>query len=160
MSCSSPGCLAAPWSSLDEAPAPQRRRWIAIACVTFPVMPIAFVLGNHIPWLAGSQSGGWNLQAAVYAFWEPFLAWGVILGLLHLYTCRLETPGKVWRSLSRRAYAIYIIHPPVLVSLALAWRSVAAPSALKFVVTGTATCLACYLLAGLLLKAPGVKRVL
>jgi peptidoglycan/LPS O-acetylase OafA/YrhL len=154
------GCLAAPWPSLDEAPAPQRNRWIVIACVTFPLMPIAVVLGKYIPWLAGSQSGGWNVQAAVYAFWEPFLALGVIMGLLHFYTRRLETPGQVWRLLSRRAYAIYIIHPPVLVSLALAWRSVAAPAALKFVVTGTATCVACYLLAGLLLKAPGVKRVL
>ena len=41
------------------------------------------------------------------ALWEPFLAWGVIIGLLHLYTRRFETPGLVWRSLSRRAYAIY-----------------------------------------------------
>jgi peptidoglycan/LPS O-acetylase OafA/YrhL len=154
------GCLAAPWASLDETPAPQRRVWVTIACVTFPLMPIAFVLGGHIHWLAGSQSGGWNAQAAVYAFWEPFLAWGVIIGLLHLFTRHLETLGRVWRSLSRRAYAIYIIHPPVLVLLALAWRSVAAPPAFKFLVTGTLTCFACYLLAGLLLKAPGAKRVL
>ena len=154
------GCLAAPWPGLDEAPAKQRRLWIAIACITFPLMPIAFVLGEHFAWLAGSQSGGWNVQAAVYAFWEPFLAWGVIMGLLHLFTRRLEAPGRVWRSLSRRAYAIYIIHPPVLVALALAWRSVAAPSALKFLVTATATCLACYLLAGLMLKAPAARRVL
>ena len=154
------GCLAAPSASLDEAPAPQRRLWIAIACVTFPLMPIAVVLGGHIPWLAGSLSGGWNPQAVVYAFWEPFLAWGVIMGLLHLYTRRLETPGHVWRSLSRRAYAIYIIHPPVLVALALVWRSVVVSPGLKFIVTGTATCLACYLLAGLLLKVPGAKRVL
>jgi peptidoglycan/LPS O-acetylase OafA/YrhL len=154
------GCLAAPWPSLDEAPEPQRRLWIAIARVTFPLMPIAYVLGEHVAWLAGSQSGGWNLQAAVYAFWEPFLAWGVIIGLLHFYTRRFEAPGPVWRSLSRRAYTIYIIHPPVLVALALAWRFVAAPPALKFLVTGTATCLACYLLAGLLLRIPGAKRVL
>ena len=154
------GCLAAPWASLDQAPTEQRRLWIAVACVTFPLMPIAVVLGRHIPWLAGSQSGGWNLQAAVYALWEPFLAWGVVIGLLHFYTRRLETPGPLLRSLSRRAYAIYIIHPPVLVALALAWQSVAAPLALKFLVTGTATCLSCYLLAGLLLKSPGAKRVL
>jgi peptidoglycan/LPS O-acetylase OafA/YrhL len=154
------GCLAAPWPSLDEAPARQRRLWIAIACITFPLLPIAVVLGGHFPRLAGSLSGGWSLQAAVYAFWEPFLAWGVIMGLLHLFTRRLEAPGHIWRSLSRRAYAIYIIHPPVLVALALSWRSVAAPPALKFLVTGTATCLACYLLAGLILKAPAAQRVL
>lgn len=82
------------------------------------------------------------------------------MGLLHLFTQRLETPGHVWRSLSRRAYAIYIIHSPVLAALALSWRSLAAPPALKFLVTGTATCFACYLLAGLLLKAPRARRVL
>src|SRR5271156_6503067 len=86
------GCLAAPWASLDKASAQQRRLWIAIACVTFPLLPIAVVLGGRIPWLAGSLSGGWNVQAAVYALWEPFLAWGVIMGLLHLYTRWLETP--------------------------------------------------------------------
>ena len=43
-----------------------------------------------------SQSGGWNLQAAVYALWEPFLAWGVIMGLLHLATRRIrERPAPV-----------------------------------------------------------------
>jgi fucose 4-O-acetylase-like acetyltransferase len=67
------GCLAAPWASLDEAPGRQRRLWIAIACATFPLMPIAFVLGGHFPGLAGSPSGGWNVQAAVYALWEPSL---------------------------------------------------------------------------------------
>jgi peptidoglycan/LPS O-acetylase OafA/YrhL len=154
------GCLAAPWTTLDQAPARQRRLWIALACVAFPLMPIAVVLGRHVPWLAGSSSGGWNWQAAVYAFWEPFLAWGVIAGLLHFYTRRFETPGRLWRSLSRRAYAIYIVHPPVLVALALAWRNVVAPPGFKFFVTGTATCLACYLVAGLLLEIPMAKRVL
>jgi peptidoglycan/LPS O-acetylase OafA/YrhL len=45
---------------------------------------------------------------------------GVIMGLLHVFTRQFETAGRVWRSLSRRAYAIYIIHPPVLVAIALA----------------------------------------
>jgi len=42
------GCLASPWASLDQAPAQQRRLWVAVACVTFPLMPIAVVLGRHI----------------------------------------------------------------------------------------------------------------
>ncbi len=152
------GCLAAPWASLDEAPPEQRRRWVMVSWATFPLMPIAVVLGRHIPSLAGAQPGGWNWQAAVYALWEPFLAWGVIMGVLHFYTRRFATVGPLWRSLSRRAYAIYIIHPPVLVALALAWRSVAAPPALKFLVTGTATCLACYLLAACCSKLPAPTR--
>jgi hypothetical protein len=37
---------------------------------------------SHVSWLAGKAEGGWNLQAATYAFWEPFVAWGFILALL------------------------------------------------------------------------------
>jgi CHASE2 domain-containing sensor protein len=48
----------------------------------------------------------------------------------------------------------------VLVGVALAWRSVQAPALLKFALTGSVTCLLCYLLAGALLWVPGVKRVL
>ena len=48
-----------------------------------------------------------------YAFWEPFVAWGVILGLLALFQRRFASLG-VWHRLGRRAYLIYIIHPPFL----------------------------------------------
>lgn len=154
------GCLAAPWPSLDKAPAEQRRLWVTIAWIAFPVLPIVYLAGQQVPWLAGSSSGGFNAQAIVYAFWEPFLAWGIIIGLIHLYTVRFKTTGLIWRRLTRRAFAIYIIHPPVLVAVALVWRSNAAPPMLKFVVTGLAACLACYALAGLMLKVPGAKRVL
>jgi hypothetical protein len=32
---------------------------------------------------------------------------------------------------------IYIIHPPILVGTALAWRHIAAPALVKFIVTGS-----------------------
>ncbi len=154
------GCLAASWPTLDLAPDRQRRLWTLIAWMTFPLLPIAVVMGKHIPAAAGSLSGGFNLQALVYAFWEPFLAWGIILALIHFYSSRLAAPVRLWHALSQRAYAIYIIHPPVLVAIALAWRGIAAPPALKIIVTGSATCLACFIIAGLLLRLPAIKRIL
>ena len=107
--------------------------------------------------LRGDTSGGWNIQAVVYAFWEPFVAWGFILALLH----RFVASGRVWTMLSRRAYAIYIIHPPVLVAIALVWRDVTAPQDLiKFAITGAAGCLVCFWIAGLLLRLPPLRRVI
>ena len=52
----------------------------------------------------------------------------------------LSLRARALRSLARRAYAIYVIHPPVVVGVALAWRDVAAPALLKFAVTGTLAC--------------------
>ena len=75
---------------------------------------------------------------------------------------RVFEPGPLWfaQALSRRAFAIYVIHPPVLVAVALAWATVPAPALLKFVLTGTLACALCYGLAGALLRLPGVARVL
>ena len=59
----------------------------------------------------------------------------------------------------RRAFLIYIIHPPIVVGVALAWRDVAAPALVKFLVTGLLACAACYVVAGLCLQIPGVARI-
>ena len=156
----SAGCKAAWLPSLDGASERQRLLWRRIAWVTLPVLPAIVILGNHDPAFGGTTDGGWNARAIVYAFWEPFLAWGTILTLLHGFTLRFITLGPLWAQLSRRAYAVYIIHPPVLVGIALAWRGVDAPPLIKFPITGTAACLACFLLAGLLLRSPTLRRVL
>jgi hypothetical protein len=46
------------------------------------------------------------------------------------------------------------------VGIALAWRDVPAPSLLKFALTGIATCLACFWIAGLLLRVPVISKIL
>jgi len=68
--------------------------------------------------------------------------------------------GPVGQRLVRRAFAIYVIHPPVVVAVTLLWRLVPAPTLLKFALSGSVACLLCYLLAGALLRVPGVNRVL
>ena len=153
------GCAGASSHWLNAVPRRQSRMWIVVAVLAFPLLPATVILAPKIPALHGDTSGGFNLQAAVYAFWEPLMAWGIILGLLRAFTRHFQTLGPTWAALSRRAFAIYIIHPPVLVALALAWRHVPAPHLVKFAVTGSATCLACFWLAGLLLRVPAIRRV-
>jgi surface polysaccharide O-acyltransferase-like enzyme len=98
--------------------------------------------------------------AIVYAFWEPFVAWGILLTLLVRAQGRTAPPGRFGAALVRRAFTIYVIHPPVLVAVALALRELAWPPLLKFALTGRVACALCFLLAGLLLRVPGVGRVL
>jgi peptidoglycan/LPS O-acetylase OafA/YrhL len=85
---------------------------------------------------------------------------GVILALLQRCQRQFLELGPVGARLARRAFAIYAIHPPVIVAVALAWRGVAAPALFKFALSGSIACVLCYLLAGLLLRVPGVSREL
>lgn len=142
---------------LVKVPDPQRILWRRIGWLALLVLPAVVLAAPFVPLLQGNSSGGWTLQAVVYAFWEPLVAWGIILSLLHRFARR--HCGPIWAVLARRAFAIFIIHPPVLVAIALAWREVSAPHLVKFAVTGTATCLVCYGLAGLLLRVPAIRRI-
>ena len=153
------GSLAASPQWLEQWPATQVRTWRRVAWLALPVLPVV-VLGGPLLGLQGRPEGGWNIPALVYALWEPFVAWGVILALLGRFQRRFSEFGPLGARLARRAFAIYVIHPPVVVAVALAWRPVAAPVLLKFVVSGSIACVLCYLLAGLLLRLPGVGRVL
>jgi Acyltransferase family len=153
------GCAMGAPRWLDDLPPARVQRWRRIAWWALPVLPVLALLGDRVPALAGPAEGGWNLLAVVYAFWEPFVAWGVIGALL--WRARAPQPPSPWRErLARRAFAIYVIHPPIVVAVALAWRGVAAPALLKFALTGALACALCYAAAGALLRLPGVRRVL
>jgi surface polysaccharide O-acyltransferase-like enzyme len=154
------GCLAAQQGWVTSLPEAQVRLWRRLAWCTLPLLAPLALLKNASPLLQASPMGGWNLPALVYAFWEPFVAWGVILALLARAQRASAVSSPLWQRLSRRAYAIYVIHPLPVVAIALAWRDVPAPPLLKFAITGSLACVACYGIAGALLRLPGVRRVL
>jgi surface polysaccharide O-acyltransferase-like enzyme len=148
------GCMAASAHWLERLPQARVRTWWRISLITLPMLAILYFLGLAVPELRGRV-----LQVA-YAFWEPLVAWGICLKLLQSFQRRFTTLNDLWRALARRAYAIFIVHPPVVVAVALAWREVPANPLLKFVVTGSISCVLCFVLAGWLLRLPGLRRVL
>ena len=153
------GCMASRYRWLERIPPTTMRSWRRVALVALPVLPAAYFLGAIVPALRDPAAGPFSPVNILYAFWEPAVAWGLILALLVAFQRRFAVLDGFWRSLTRRAYAIYVIHPPVLVGVALAWRTLAAPALLKFAVTGAVTCGLCFMLAGWLLQIPGAKRV-
>ena len=148
------GCLAARHRWLEFLPANQVRTWWHVALIALPILPIVYFLGRAVPQVRGPTLG------YVYAFWEPLVAWGVILKLLFEFQRRVTVLQGPWKSLARRAYTIYIVHPPVLVTVALAWSGVPANALLKFAVTGIVSCAVCFLVAGWLLRVPGLRKIL
>jgi fucose 4-O-acetylase-like acetyltransferase len=137
------------------------RPWLLIALLVWPLMPVSMVIA--LKTMGASKAnfgGGLGWPAMVYAFWEPFLAWGTIATLLLVFRRWMNRPSALWGWLSRRAYAVYVIHPPVLVGAALLMRGWVAPPLIKFGVVGLLACVACWLLADALVRLPGLRRVL
>jgi len=63
--------------------------------------------------------GGWNWEALALAIWEQMTGVGLALGAMALCVKRFNTDGPVMRWLSDRSFGVYLLHPPILVGLAL-----------------------------------------
>jgi peptidoglycan/LPS O-acetylase OafA/YrhL len=129
--------------------------WILTACMVWPALPLGWALSRG----KVNFDTGFSWGAFLYAFWEPFVAWGLIAAWLLVFRRYMNQPSALWEWLGRRAYAVYIIHPPVLVGIALLLHGWAAPALIKFGVVGLLACIASWLLSDPLVRLPGVRSV-
>ena len=92
--------------------------------------------------------GGWHWQAAALALDEAVLATCVSLWAVQHFR-RRNTLGPPARRMAPAAYGAFIIHPPVLVGLALAAQPTPLPAELKFTAVLAAAVAASFGLAAL-----------
>ena len=136
------------------------RPWIITLFAAWPAMPISIAIAMRVfPPGKANFGGGLTWPAIVYAFWDPFVAWGLIAAWLLIAREYMNKPSAIWSWLNRRAYAVYIIHPPVLVGISLLLHPLVAPAILKFAITGTLSCMATWLIADPLVRIPVVRRI-
>jgi peptidoglycan/LPS O-acetylase OafA/YrhL len=136
------------------------RPWVITLIATWPAMPISIAIAMRVfPPGQANFGGGHTWPAIIYAFWDPFVSWGLIAAWLLIARTWMNKPSAFWSWLNRRAYAVYIIHPPVLVGISVLLHSFVAPAILKFVVTGTLSCIATWLIADPLVRMPGIRRI-
>ena len=151
------GCMAWRHRWLERIEWRYARPWAIVTLLTLPMLP-AFVLGYSALMHAKLDvAGGFSVGALVYALWEPFVAWGILLTLMWFFRAKVR-PDR-FAGLGRRAYAIYCFHPPVVVGIAVLLRAWEAPPLLKFAATGSLSCALLYIACGLLLRLPWVSRV-
>lgn len=150
------GCAAARGRLLERVTLSRAKPWIAVSVVMFFLL-LYFLLFRANE---GSFLGGWTLNAAFYAWWDPFISWGIILLLLWLFRIGWSRESRLVTPLARCAFTAYIVHPPVLVGLSLAGRSWAAAPLLKFGVIGLASCVGAFAVASMLIRLPGARKVL
>lgn len=129
--------------------------------IALPIMPIGVAISHRTSLKGGANfAGGFTWPAILYALWEPFVAWGLIAAWLLFMRRYGNQPSALWSWLNRRTYAVYIIHPPVLVGVAVLLHPWIAPALVKFAATGTLTCAASWLIADPLVRLPGFRRIL
>ncbi len=150
------GCAAARLQLLEQITFSQARPWMVVSALAILTLPAVIFL--HLG--QGSFEGGWNSHAIYYALWDPFVGWGIILGML--WAARTSwsqaTPLSAW--LARHAYGAFIVHPPVVVGASLVAASWTISPVGKFAIVGLASCIGSFLAAAALRALPGARHVL
>ena len=136
------------------------RFWSKIALSLFPVLIVILVSGFLFGDGINAFLGGFNWQAAAYAFWEQLFAVAVCIGLTVWFREKVNFQNRLTKALSDSSYAAYILQVPVLVFLALAFQSMQLPLLLKWVVVSSIGVALCFSVAYFVRKIPKADKVL
>lgn len=91
--------------------------------------------------------GGLYWQSAVYALWEQLLCAGICLGLIVIFRDRYNTQCKLSKCLSDNAFGVYVLHPPILISISLILAGISLHPLLKFIMIVIITLPACFIIS-------------
>ncbi len=105
-------------------------------------------------------AGGFTWLSLAYSMWESFMCVALSITVLAWFRGRFDRQGRLARELSAAAYGVYILHPLVIVPLALALSGIRLDLSLKFVVVAPLAVALCFLVAALVRRLPLVRRVL
>jgi hypothetical protein len=153
------GLLAAKnnWlAQVDYKLGKQMKRTALTALLMFPVFYlIRFKLNLPIEWYLG----GFNCLSLLYSVWEQFIGFAIITAFLAIGKDKWNSASAVIGYLSRSSFASYIFHPLALVVLSLVLRNWAVDPTIKLLIVGPIGILTSFMIGGLMVRLPGVKRI-
>lgn len=154
------GCRASTGRWLERVASEQARAWGFVSLVTIPMLPLGAVVSGALAGKSVGFNGGLSAASVLYAFWEPFVAWGIMAVLLVRFRQRFNVPNPHWKRWSEEAYGAFFVHAPVVVALSVVIAPWPAPPLLKFCLIAIAGTGLSFLAARALRLLPGVARVL
>jgi fucose 4-O-acetylase-like acetyltransferase len=143
-----------------------------------PVDPRLARHARHIAWagvaafavvIAGAMAagmaiedfyGGATWQSAVVCCIEAALVLSMPIWLMDLFQRRFDRQGRLLRAAGRAAFAAFLVHQAVLVALVLATHALSLPPEVDYVSVAVLGVLGSFVLGAVLVRLPGVSRVL
>lgn len=104
--------------------------------------------------------GNGHWQSAVYALWDSVFAVGMSLAALSFFRRFMSKESRLGAFLSQQSYAVYIIHAPIIVLIAVLLKDAGLETLPKFALAAAIIVPVCFVVAYVLRKIPGVASVL
>jgi glucans biosynthesis protein C len=155
------GCAAGRRGWLETLGVELRRRCGIVGLVAILALPVLLLAGGFTQGDAKQDlyAGGWHWQAAGTSVVEATLAATLPLFLTGWCREHWTRQPRLLRGMAASAYGAFIIHPPVIVGLALALHQASVPAESKFVLVLAGGVLGSFGITWLILRIPVVGEV-
>ncbi|RZJ53774.1 MAG: acyltransferase [Flavobacterium sp.] len=128
-----------------------------ILCLLF--FPVFFIIkaksGMPVSW----YSGGFHWQSLLYAVWEQWIGISILTVFLIKGRKSWNNTSVFLTKIARSNFVVYIFHPLVIVGLTLLIRNWQIDPAIKFLFMAPIIVVISYSFGWLVLKIPGVKKI-
>jgi glucan biosynthesis protein C len=147
------------WFNRISAAQARPWRWVALALVPlFPALAVAAgALGGEMD---PAITGGLTWLSLAYCLWEGFMGTAMVIVALAWCRDRVDRQGRLLRSMSAASYAVYVLHPLLIVPLALALSGIRLDLSLKFLLVAPVAVAVCFLVGHGVRKLPVVRGIL
>jgi len=155
------GCAAGRRGWLETLTPELRRSCGIVGLLAILGLPVLLLAGGFTESDAKQDlyAGGWHWQAAGTSLLEATLAATLPLFLIGWFREHWTRQGPLLRGMAAAAYGAFIIHPPVIVGLALALQGTPIPAELKFTLVLTGGVVGSFGITSLALRIAGVGKV-
>lgn len=134
--------------------------WLKVAALVlfigFPLM-YSFKVVTNSP--IESFQGGFSLTSLMSSVWEQLMGISLVMAFLGIAKVKATDQGNLMKEMSRSAYAVYIVHPLILVSAAVLFRGIELNPLIKFLAVGSISVVIAFALCSLIVRTTIVKEV-
>lgn len=154
------GTLAYRRGWLTAFPTSQTRlwNWLVLLCVlTLPAIVIA--AGALTGQLDERGAGGWNWISFSYSVWEGFTCLAFCIATLGWFRARFDRQGWLATRMADATFTAYVIHPAIIVPLALGLSGIVMNLPLKFLLVSPLGLALTYVISYYFRRLPLVRNV-
>ncbi len=136
------------------------KKFLVVVVLLILFFPVFYVIRVKLGMPVGWYSGGFHWQALLYAVYEQVIGFSIIVMLLAWGKEKWNRSSALLSRLSRSAFAVYIFHPLVVISLSLAVRNWPVDPAMKLLFVAPLAVIGSFLMGSLLVRIPGVNKII
>jgi glucan biosynthesis protein C len=139
----------------------QARLWGWVALAFVPLLPALMVAAGVLSGEINTDvAGGLNWLSFFYSMWEGFIGTAMVVTVLVWFRDHFDRQGRLLQRMSAASYAVYVLHPMLIVPLALVLSDIRLGLSLKFVVVAPLAVAICFSAGHYIRKLPLIRNIL